>query len=157
MRHTRFPTVLALAALAMAQAADARPARAQAPPAQAAAATAAPAQAPPAQSSPLLSNGDTQVAARDGEGIYRSVCQGCHMPAGQGATGAAAYPALANNPRLEAAGYPITVVVRGLRAMPAVGIMMDDAQVAAVVAYIRTNFGNAYPDPVSPDDVRTAR
>lgn len=107
--------------------------------------------------SPLVSTGPAMVVARDGEGIYRTVCQGCHMANGQGAVGAAAYPSLAGNPRLEAAGYPVSVVVQGLRAMPPVGAMMDDAQVAAVVGYVRTHFGNAYTDPVRAEDVTTAR
>jgi mono/diheme cytochrome c family protein len=34
---------------------------------------------------------------RDGEVIYRTVCQGCHMPNAQGAVGAGAYPALAGD------------------------------------------------------------
>jgi mono/diheme cytochrome c family protein len=50
---------------------------------------------------------------RDGEVIYRTVCQGCHMAAAQGAVGAGAYPALANDPKLAAAGYPVLVVVNG--------------------------------------------
>lgn len=97
------------------------------------------------------------VTARDGEGVYRSMCQGCHMPEGQGAEGAASYPALARNPRLEAAGYPLTLILRGQRAMPAVGSFLDDEQVAAVVTYIRTHFGNDYREPVRPEDVRAMR
>ena len=98
-----------------------------------------------------------RVEARDGEGVYRAVCQGCHMPDGQGAVGAAAYPALANNPRLEAAAYPVTLILQGQRAMPAVGTLMDDAQIAAVVTYIRTHWGNDYREPVTEQDVRAAR
>jgi mono/diheme cytochrome c family protein len=45
---------------------------------------------------------------RDGEVIYRTVCQGCHTAAAQGAVGAGTYPALANDPKLAAAGYPVT-------------------------------------------------
>ena len=48
----------------------------------------------------MISTGNTQVVARDAESIYRSVCQACHMPAGEEAQGAGAYPALANNTRL---------------------------------------------------------
>jgi mono/diheme cytochrome c family protein len=97
------------------------------------------------------------VAARDGEGVYRSMCQGCHMPEGQGAAGAAAYPALANNSKLEAVAYPLTLVLQGQRAMPAVGMFLDDAQVAAVVGFIRTRFGNDYRAPVAAADVKAMR
>ena len=93
----------------------------------------------------------------DGEAIYRTVCAGCHMPDGRGAIGAGAYPALARNAKLEAGGYPVLLVVNGRKAMPAFGRQLDDNQVAAVVNYIRGNFGNAYTDRVSADDVKAAR
>ncbi|WP_137178157.1 cytochrome c [Roseomonas sp. AR75] len=98
-----------------------------------------------------------RIAAQDGEGIYRTVCQGCHMPDGRGAQGAARYPSLVANQNLAAGGYPVTIIVQGLRAMPPVGAMMDDAQVAAVVNYIRTHFGNSYTDAVSAEDVKAVR
>jgi mono/diheme cytochrome c family protein len=94
---------------------------------------------------------------RDGEVIYRTVCQGCHMPDARGALGAGAYPALANDPKLAEAGYPVLVVVNGSKGMPPFGKLLDDEQVAAVVNYMRSHFGNSYPDSVSPADVRSAR
>jgi mono/diheme cytochrome c family protein len=94
---------------------------------------------------------------RDGEVIYRTVCQGCHMAAAQGAVGAGAYPALAHDPKLAVPGYAVLVVVNGSKGMPPFGALFDDAQVAAVVNYVRSHFGNSYPDTVSPDDVRSAR
>jgi mono/diheme cytochrome c family protein len=75
----------------------------------------------------------------------------------QGASGAGSYPSLATNRNLEAAGYPITMVVRGRRGMPPFGDMMNDAQIAAVVNYLRTHFGNSYSDVVTAQDVRDAR
>ena len=94
---------------------------------------------------------------RDGEVIYRTVCQGCHMAAAQGAVGAGAYPALANDPKLAVAGYPVLVVINGSKGMPPFGTLLDDEQVAAVVNYIRSHFGNSYPDSASPADVTSAR
>ena len=94
---------------------------------------------------------------RDGEVIYRTVCQGCHMAEAQGAFGAGAYPALANDPKLAAAGYPVLVVVNGSKGIPPFGALLDDEQVAAVVNYVRSHFGNSYPDTVSPAEVRSAR
>jgi mono/diheme cytochrome c family protein len=35
--------------------------------------------------------------------------------------------------------------------------MMNDAQIAAVVNYLRTHFGNSYTDVVTAQDVRDAR
>jgi mono/diheme cytochrome c family protein len=92
-----------------------------------------------------------------GEALYANVCQACHMPDGKGAAGAGTYPALAGNQNLSAAGYPVTVVLHGLRGMPPVGYLMTDDQVAAVVNYVRTHFGNNYTDAVSAADVKTAR
>ena len=73
------------------------------------------------------------------------------------AAGAGAYPALANDPKLAAAGYSVLVVVNGSKDMPPFGALLDDEQVAAVVNYVRSHFGNSYPDSVSPTDVKSAR
>ncbi len=88
-----------------------------------------------------------------GEGI----CQGCHMPNAKGAVGAGAYPALAGDPKLVAKAYPEVVVLRGQKAMPAFGPSLSDAQVAAVVNYVRTHFGNGYSDSVTVEDVKALR
>ncbi len=96
-------------------------------------------------------------ATTDGAALYAVTCQACHMADGQGAIGAGAYPKLANNENLEDPGYAITLVVNGYKAMPSFGRQMDDAQIAAVITYIRTHFGNAYAEPVSPDDVKAMR
>ena len=93
----------------------------------------------------------------DGRKLYESSCQGCHQPGGVGAVGAGKYPALANNPNLEAGAYPIMLILHGQKGMPALGEYFDDAQVAAIVNYIRSNFGNAYTDPVTAQDVADLR
>lgn len=105
---------------------------------------------------PMLSPASA-FAEADGAALFANVCQACHMPAGQGATGAGHYPALAKNANLETGAYPVYVVLHGLKGMPPVGKMMTDDQVAAVVNYLRTNFGNAYTDPVMAKDVADAR
>jgi mono/diheme cytochrome c family protein len=92
-----------------------------------------------------------------GEELFASACQACHMPDGKGAVGAGTYPSLAQDSNLAAGGYPVYIVVRGQRAMPPIGAMMSDAQVAAVVNYVRTHFGNQYQDAVSADDVKLVR
>jgi mono/diheme cytochrome c family protein len=94
---------------------------------------------------------------QSGEQLFANVCQGCHMPDGKGAAGAGTYPSLAGNKNLEAGGYPVTIVVRGQRAMPPIGAMMSDDQVAAVVNYLRTHFGNDYKDAVTGEDVKVVR
>jgi mono/diheme cytochrome c family protein len=101
--------------------------------------------------------GPGAFSQRDGRELYAAICQGCHMPDGGGAVGAAGYPALAGNKNLAAAGYPVYLVVYGQKAMPGFGGFLDDSQVAAVVEYVRTNFGNDYKDKVSAEHVKAVR
>ena len=99
----------------------------------------------------------SKIPYQGGEAIFKGVCQGCHMPDAKGVVGAGAYPALAHNSKLETAGYAIAVVVNGQKAMPALGSMMTDQQIADVINYIRSNFNNSYKDKVVPADVKLAR
>ncbi len=94
---------------------------------------------------------------KGGQAIYTNVCQGCHMPDAKGAVGAGMYPALAKNAKLEVSGYPVAVITHGQKAMPSFGALLNDQQVADVVNYIRTNFGNSYKDKVKPEDVKAQR
>ncbi len=94
---------------------------------------------------------------QSGEDLYRGICQGCHMPDAKGAHGAGAYPPLAGNGRLMSSPYAITVVLNGQRAMPPFGAALSDAQIADVVNYIRTHFGNHYTGPVTAAAVKEAR
>jgi mono/diheme cytochrome c family protein len=94
-------------------------------------------------------SGPTRFNQQDGEALFQVICQGCHMADAGGAVGAAAYPALAHDDRLAAALYPVATVLKGRNAMPPLGSYLSDAQVAAVVNYLRTHFGNSYPDVVS--------
>jgi mono/diheme cytochrome c family protein len=105
---------------------------------------------------PPISEGP-QYIEQDGASLYRAICQGCHMPNGQGAKGAGMYPALAKNPRLAASGYLVYNVLQGRRGMPGFGQFLNDAQVAAVANYVRTNMGNQYTDVVSAADVAKLR
>jgi mono/diheme cytochrome c family protein len=99
----------------------------------------------------------SRVAQQTGEGIYAAVCASCHMRSGEGAVGAGFYPALANNENLEFPDYAIAVTLNGLRAMPPFGDILDDDQVAAVVSYIRNQFGNDYRDAVTAEQVALFR
>jgi len=92
-----------------------------------------------------------------GQEIFKGVCQGCHMPDAMGATGAGTYPALANNPHLQVAGYPVGVILHGQKAMPWFSDSFSDEQVANVVNYVRTHFGNHYTDMVTAADVKKQR
>jgi mono/diheme cytochrome c family protein len=94
---------------------------------------------------------------KSGEAVFKNICQGCHMPDAMGATGAGTYPQLANNPHLVEPGYPVMMVMNGHKAMPSFGNDLDDTQIAHVVNYVRTHFGNHYTDAVTPAFVASAR
>ena len=108
-----------------------------------------------------------QFAHASGEQIFRHVCQGCHMPDAQGATGAGDYPALADDPHLASARFMAAVVLHGRRNMPSfmtrsdltgfaamMHVSLSDAEIAAVVNYVRTHFGNHFKDKLSAADVK---
>jgi mono/diheme cytochrome c family protein len=109
-----------------------------------------------AQSAARFSPGD-KFTEQSGEQLFANVCQGCHMSDGKGAVGAGVYPSLAADKNLEAGGYPVSLVVLGQGAMPPFGAMMSDEQIAAVVNYLRTHFGNDYKDAVTAEDVKAVR
>ena len=92
-----------------------------------------------------------------GEDVYAHICQGCHMPQGQGASGAGHYPKLAGDPGLASWQFVAVTVLGGRNGMPAFGlpadgqtdrfaVQLNDQQVADVVNYVRTHFGNHYKD-----------
>jgi mono/diheme cytochrome c family protein len=110
--------------------------------------------APPA--SAVVSPG-FRFIENSGEDLFANVCRGCHMADAKGATGAGTYPSLAGDGNLISGGYPVAVVVNGQRGMPAFGAMMSDDQVAAVVNYLRSHFGNDYHDAVTAEDVKATR
>ena len=101
-------------------------------------------------------NGSTNKARPPvtGEQVYQQVCQACHMANARGGKGAAMIPALAKNPKLEEPGYPIGMILQGRGAMPPLTDLLKPAQIATVVTYVRTHFGNSYKKPVTEADVK---
>ena len=106
-----------------------------------------------AEDAPMLSTSG-KFDQPSGEALFNQVCQGCHMAEGQGSHGAGAYPALATNQKLGAKVYPVYMVSSGQGGMPGFKKYMDDQQIASVVNYVRTHFGNQYADSVTVEDVR---
>jgi len=96
-----------------------------------------------------------QAPARSGQQVYETICQACHLPGGVGDPGS--YPALAGNEHLQDGGYPAYVVVNGLKAMPSFASMLQDREIANVVNYVRTNFGNRYQTPITEQEIKTLR
>ena len=95
-------------------------------------------------------------SAAGGAQTYTRICQGCHMPEGQGAVGAGHYPKLAGNTALVSWQYVALTVLNGKNGMPGFGAAADqsffgnphlsDAQIADVVNYVRSHFGNHWKD-----------
>lgn len=96
---------------------------------------------------------DAEFSRASGETVYRTICQGCHMADGRGATGAGAYPSLIDNPKLGAAAYVAYIVLNGNGGMPGFSRMLTDEQVIEVTEYVRTHFGNDYRDELRAEDM----
>ena len=100
----------------------------------------------------------------DGRQIFEQICQGCHMQGGHGAVGAGHFPALANNRTLASRQYVALTILIGRRNMPAFGVKhaigfggppatLSKDQIAAVINYVRTHFGNRYTDSITATEV----
>jgi mono/diheme cytochrome c family protein len=113
---------------------------------------------------------DSSFSSTEGVGtataaeIYGHICQGCHMPQGQGAVGAGHYPKLAGDPALVSWQYVALTVLNGKNGMPSFALPADqmletrsvhlsDAQVADLVNYVRSSFGNHYKGRIKADQV----
>ena len=104
------------------------------------------------------------LTSASGAEIYSRICQGCHMPQGQGAVGAGRYPNLSANPKLVSWEYVALTVLNGRNNMPPFGLPADrveetrtvhlsDSQIADVVNYVRSHFGNNYKTKVAAKQV----
>jgi cytochrome c oxidase cbb3-type subunit 2 len=116
-----------------------------------------------AASAPLLPAGETTSGSK----VFASTCAGCHGPEGAGVTGV--FPALASNEVVNAADPTehINVVLHGLHGravggttysaqMPAFGPQLSDQEIAAVIDFERTSWGN-HGTPVSAQQVAAVR
>jgi mono/diheme cytochrome c family protein len=106
--------------------------------------------------SPAMSHG-WEFGEQGGANLFRNICAACHQADAEGAVGAGAYPSLADDKNLASSDFMLTVLFEGLKDMPPLGGMMSDAQVADVINYVRTHFGNSYADALSAADVTAAR
>jgi mono/diheme cytochrome c family protein/glucose/arabinose dehydrogenase len=106
------------------------------------------------------------VAVPPGQAIYEALCLNCHQAAGQGLTGV--YPPLAKSEWVAGETGPLIKIVMhglagptkvqgkdyGLVPMPPMGL--DDQQLADVLTYVRSAFGNQ-ASPVKVGDVKAVR
>jgi mono/diheme cytochrome c family protein len=80
--------------------------------------------------------------AEDGPTLFAENCAACHQPKGQGVAGA--YPPLAGNKFVQGDPKgPAYVVTHGRGGMPNFSDDLDDKQIAAILTYVRTSWGNA--------------
>ena len=94
---------------------------------------------PPAVQPPANQTPDPQLKT-EGQTIFAQSCAGCHGGEGQGGTG----PRLAGNARVGDAPHLVRVITQGIGYMPAVGANFSNRQLAAVITYVRTSFGNNF-------------
>jgi mono/diheme cytochrome c family protein len=97
--------------------------------------------------------GTKTPVAKTGEEVYRTYCQACHMADAKGAVGAAAFPSLASNPRLGTTVYAAYIVANGKGGMPWFKDALSKDQAQALLAYLRTHYGNDFKEPVTAADV----
>lgn len=129
--------------------------------------TAAPAATPAPTATDTAAPAATMASA-DGAAIYTR-CVVCHQATGQGMPGA--FPPLAGSEWVNGpASRPIAIVIHGLQGEITVkgtkynsqmmaygtGAPMTDDEIAAVLTYVRSNFGNSAP-AVTPAEVAKVR
>ena len=112
-------------------------------------------------------NADGRQGSGGGAAVFASTCAVCHQATGKGLPGA--FPPLAGSSWVEGRDTTLVqIVLHGVQgaltvngttynsAMPAFGSQLSDAQIAAVLTYIRSQWGNKTP-AVSPTVVSAQR
>ncbi|CAF0701732.1 Cytochrome c class I [Candidatus Methylacidithermus pantelleriae] len=106
---------------------------------------------------PTPSQGRTPAAGPvDGAALYAQHCSVCHGPSGKGQPGV--FPALAGNPNLADTDLVLNTILHGRpgTAMPPWGPRLSDEEIAAIVNYIRSSWGNDF-GTVTREDVAAKR
>ena len=122
-------------------------------------AAASPAASPAAATSPVAAAANTAGAS-----VYNTNCASCHQATGVGVAGA--FPPLAGNPTVTGVATKVIHIVKyGLSGavtvkgksyngmMPPWGSTLSNADIAAVISYVRSSWGNA-ATPVTAADVK---
>jgi len=91
----------------------------------------------------------------DGKSLFAKNCAACHQASGKGIPGA--FPALAGNAFVQGAPADVaTVLLKGRGGMPDFSGSLDDGEIAQVLTYVRSSWGNGAP-PVTEQDVGGTR
>jgi mono/diheme cytochrome c family protein/glucose/arabinose dehydrogenase len=102
---------------------------------------------------------DEQQRFDKGRDVYRNICQGCHQPDGRGQDRIAP-PLVGSTLALARADVPARILLSGKEGptglMPPIGSTIDDEQIAAVLTYVRREWGQT-GDPVSAATIAEVR
>jgi cytochrome c oxidase subunit 2 len=93
-----------------------------------------------------------------GESLYNSFCAACHLSSGEGQLAMGA-PALRDNAFARGAEKPLVrkVLFSSGSTMPPFAASLDDAQIAAILSYVRNAWGDQLGDPVKASLVAEVR
>lgn len=75
-----------------------------------------------------------------GRGAFSSNCAACHGSNGEGESG----PSLVGNELLSDTNEIARTVINGFSYMPPFGDVLTDVQIASILTYVRTSWGNDY-------------
>jgi len=111
-----------------------------------------------ALASAVLWTGAVQAQApapADGKILFAKNCAACHQANGRGIPGA--FPALVASPvAIGPADAAAEVLLKGRGGMPDFSTSLDDADIAAVLTYARSSWGNRAP-PITGAEVTMRR
>jgi len=94
-------------------------------------------------------------APADGKTLFAKNCAACHQANGRGIPGA--FPALVASPvAIGPADAAAEVLLKGRGGMPDFSTSLDDADIAAVLTYARSSWGNRAP-PITGAEVTMRR
>jgi mono/diheme cytochrome c family protein len=114
----------------------------------------------PGASTPVAPLSPTEQARfAAGQDVYKSVCEACHQPDGRGQDRVA--PALVGSAlALAASDIPARILFNGKEGkvglMPPLGTVLTDDQIAAVLTYVRREWGQTGA-PVDAASIKEAR
>jgi cytochrome c6 len=102
----------------------------------------------------LAAGGAARAQALDGKPLFAKNCAACHQAGGKGIPGA--FPALAGNAFVQGAPADVaTVLLKGRGGMPDFSDGLDDNEIAAVLTYVRSSWGNSGAPVAAPDVAAT--
>ena len=91
----------------------------------------------------------------DGKALFMKNCAACHQASGKGIPGA--FPELAGNKFVQGKGADVaTVLLKGRGGMPDFSDSLSDQEIAAILSFVRSNWGNQ-ATPLSEPEVLALR